>query len=82
MTHRTSAATPRRASSAKKTPTPAGRILLSLGGILQVGLALAALSDLWARPAGQVRLSKPAWVPIILINWIGPLAYFVGGVKR
>jgi len=49
---------------------------------VQIGLALAAFSDLWARPAKQVRMTKPAWIPIILINWIGPLAYFVGGVKR
>ncbi|WP_345751405.1 PLDc N-terminal domain-containing protein [Microbacterium rhizophilus] len=67
--------------SAKK-PSPLGKVVLSLLGVVQIGLALAAFSDLWARPAKEVRMTKPAWIPIILINWVGPLAYFVGGVKR
>lgn len=66
----------------KKPVSLPAKIVMSLVGIVQIGLALAAFSDLWARPAKQVRMSKPAWIPIILINWIGPLAYFVGGVKR
>ncbi|MER7798440.1 hypothetical protein [Microbacterium sp. NPDC096154] len=80
MTH-TKTHTPAHVAAKKPVSVP-GRILLSLVGVVQVGLALAAFSDLWARPAKDVRLTKPAWIPIILINWIGPLAYFVGGVKR
>lgn len=72
--------------TAKKNVSPVAKGLLGLVGAVvtaaQLGLALAAFSDLWARPARQVRLAKPAWIPVILINWVGPLAYFVGGVKR
>jgi len=69
-------------STAKRHVSPLGKIALSLVGVVQLGLALAAFSDLWARPAKQVRMTKPAWIPIILINWVGPLAYFVAGVRR
>lgn len=75
--------TPARALTAKKKPVPApAKVALSIVGLAQIALALAAFSDLWARRADEVRMSKPAWIPIILINWIGPLAYFIGGVKR
>lgn len=69
-------------STAKRNVSPLAEVALALVGLVQLGLALAAFSDLWARPATQVRMTKPAWIPIILINWIGPLSYFVGGVKR
>ncbi|WP_309069023.1 hypothetical protein [Microbacterium sp.] len=81
-TVKAAAATTATAKAAGKTVGLAGKAALSLVGLVQIGLALAAFSDLWARPAKQVRLTKPAWIPIILINWVGPLAYFVGGVKR
>lgn len=71
-----------KSAAAQKNVSPVAKLALSLLGLVQLGLALAAFSDLWARPATQVRMTKPAWIPIILINWIGPLAYFVGGVKR
>ncbi|MFL0410912.1 PLDc N-terminal domain-containing protein [Microbacterium paludicola] len=69
-------------STARRNVSPLAKVALALVGLVQIGLALAAFSDLWARPATQVRMTKPAWIPIILINWIGPFAYFVGGVKR
>lgn len=69
-------------STARRNVSPLAKVALALVGLVQIGLALAAFSDLWARPATQVRMTKPAWIPIILINWIGPLAYFVGGVRR
>lgn len=75
-------ATAATAKVAEKTVGLAGKIVLALAGIVQIGLALAAFSDLWARPAKDVRMTKPAWIPIILINWVGPLAYFVAGVRR
>ena len=45
-------------------------------GVVQLALAFLAFWDLTHRPADQVRGPKPAWIPVILINWIGPLAYF------
>ena len=29
-----------------------------------------------------VRGPKPAWIPAILINWIGPASYFLFGIRR
>ncbi|GAA3658698.1 PLDc N-terminal domain-containing protein [Microbacterium marinilacus] len=68
--------------TANKDVSLPGRLLLGVVGLVQIALALAAFSDLWARRDGEVRGSKPAWIPVILINWLGPLAYFVFGVKR
>jgi hypothetical protein len=48
-------------------------------GVVQVGLLVAALVDLWRRPADQVRGSKPTWAAISLVNFVGPLAYFAFG---
>ncbi|MBO3663016.1 PLDc N-terminal domain-containing protein [Microbacterium stercoris] len=76
------AATAATAKTAEAGVGLVGKAFLSLLGLVQIGLALAAFSDLWARPEKQVRMTKLAWIPIILINWIGPLAYFIGGVKR
>ena len=45
-------------------------------GIVQFALAFLAFWDLAHRPAGQVRGPKPMWIPVILVNWFGPLAYF------
>lgn len=52
------------------------RIGLIFLGLVQVTLALFAFLDLWARPAEDVRGKKPFWIPVILVNWVGPLAYF------
>ncbi|WP_188756223.1 PLDc N-terminal domain-containing protein [Microbacterium album] len=65
----------------KRASVPA-RIGLTLLGVVQIAFALAAFSDLWARPDKQVRGAKPAWIPVILVNWIGPAAYFLIGVKK
>jgi hypothetical protein len=51
-------------------------------GALQVGLLVAALSDLWRRPADQVNGSKLLWLPLCFVNVFGPLAYFRFGRKR
>jgi hypothetical protein len=59
-----------------KEAAPAQRVVFGIFGIMQLALAFLAFWDLALRPAGQVRGPKPAWIPVILINWIGPLAYF------
>ncbi|GAA4156631.1 hypothetical protein GCM10022286_07150 [Gryllotalpicola daejeonensis] len=61
------------------TPAKAGVVAL---GVAQVGLAVLAFTDLAGRPADEVRGPKPAWIPVILVNWFGPAAYFVFGRKR
>jgi hypothetical protein len=48
-------------------------------GVLQVLLAAVALRDLRRRPSELVRGSKSLWTAAILVNFIGPLAYFLFG---
>jgi hypothetical protein len=52
------------------------RIGFGILGLVQFALAGLAFWDLSHRPAAQVRGPKPIWIPVILVNWIGPLAYF------
>lgn len=60
----------------QKDVEPARRVALGMLGIVQAALAFLAFWDLAHRPAAQIRGPKPVWIPVILINWIGPLAYF------
>lgn len=48
----------------------------------QVALAATAWIDLARRPDTQLRGPKKLWGLVIAINWVGPLAYFVYGVRR
>lgn len=66
----------------KKDMSVAGKVGLGVAGAVQVALATAAFRDLARRRADDVRGPKPVWVPVILINWVGPAAYFVIGIKR
>ena len=59
-----------------KDIAPGRRVVAGLFAVVQLALAFLAFWDLAHRPAGQVRGPKPVWVPVILINWIGPIAYF------
>jgi len=56
--------------------TPAQRSLTIVAGVVQVGLLVAALADIRRRPSDQVRGSRPMWVALSFVNFIGPLAYF------
>jgi uncharacterized membrane protein len=56
-------------------------LIVTLAG-LQLALLLAALLDLWRRPAGQVRGRKWWWALASLVDFIGPLAYFRFGRLR
>ena len=49
---------------------------------MQAAFAFLAFWDLWHRDAREVQWSKPVWIPVIAINWIGPAAYFLFGIKR
>lgn len=48
-------------------------------GLVQVTLTAAAYRDLARRPAEEVNGTKLAWGLAILVNWIGPIAYFAKG---
>jgi hypothetical protein len=60
----------------RKDIAPGQGVVSGLFAVVQLAFAFLAFWDLANRPAGQVRGPKPVWVPVILINWIGPLAYF------
>ena len=49
---------------------------------VQLALAAAAWTDLAKRPAEDVNGPKPMWAVIILVNFVGPLSYFVFGRRR
>lgn len=50
--------------------------------VVQVSLALAAWWDLAHRPTDGVRGSKRLWAAAILVNFVGPIAYFSSGRKQ
>jgi Phospholipase_D-nuclease N-terminal len=58
------------------------KIGIILAGIVQFALLAWALVDLVRRPAVGVRWGKWIWLPIIFINFFGPITYFLLGRKR
>ena len=62
------------------TPQQKSRAITSV--IIQFALAAAAWTDLAKRPADDVNGPKPMWAAIILVNFVGPLAYFAFGRRR
>ncbi|HCN22723.1 MAG TPA: hypothetical protein DIT15_10860, partial [Arthrobacter bacterium] len=45
-------------------------------------LMLAAQRDISKRPADQINGPKAAWRVAALINFVGPMGYFILGRKR
>jgi hypothetical protein len=62
--------------------SPAQRTALTIVGIIQFLMLVAAQIDLTIRPAEQIRGKKGYWRLGALINFWGPLAYFIFGIKR
>ena len=62
--------------------TAAERIMAVLTAIVQFGLLFAAQRDISRRPAEGIRGSKRMWRALTLVNYVGPLAYFLFGVVR
>jgi drug/metabolite transporter (DMT)-like permease len=69
-------------TGSKKQLDAGQQFAVGVVGIVQAAFAFLAFWDLWHRDAREVKWSKPAWIPIILVNWIGPAAYFLFGIKR
>jgi hypothetical protein len=57
-----------------------GAIVLS--GVVQIGLLVAALVDIYRRPAGEIRGRKGPWVAAAFVNYVGPISYFLFGRRR
>ncbi len=57
---------------------------LVLRGIIQLALLAAALTDIYGRPAEEIRRRKWVWSAVAFMNFmgIGPIAYFLFGQKR
>lgn len=54
---------------------------IQLGAFLQITLLVAALWDMWRRPADEIRGDRRLWTVISLLNFVGPIAYFLFGRK-
>ena len=52
---------------------------LTAAGVVEGVLTVAAWRDLVTRPASQVRGAKRAWAVAIVLQPVGPLAYFAIG---
>ena len=55
---------------------------ITVGALVQIALAAWSFVDLARRAPSEVRGPKGLWVPVILVNWIGPAAYFIFGRRR
>lgn len=62
--------------------SPQQRTLTVVGGTVQLALMVAAELDLRRRDPEEVNGPKPLWAVINLVNFVGPLSYFVFGRKR
>ena len=65
-----------------KDLTKGQRIAVGVVGAAQVTLTAAAYRGLVRRPAEQVNGTKLAWGLALLVNWVGPIAYFLDGRKN
>lgn len=55
---------------------------ITIGGIIQIALLIAALIDIRRRPAEQIHGRKWVWTLAAFVNFIGPISYFLFGRKR
>lgn len=62
--------------------TKAQRILVVVGGLIQLSLMLAAQIDMWRRDPAEIRGNRMIWTFVVLINFVGPLAYFGFGRRK
>ena len=62
--------------------TPAQRAGIVALGTVQVSLAVRAWWQLARTPADRVNGPKPLWVPVIAVNFVGPLVWFRWGRRR
>lgn len=69
-------------TTTKTELTPAAKAGLGVLGLVQVAFAFLAFWDLAHRDQDEVRGPKPVWIPVILVNWIGPASYFLFGIRR
>lgn len=49
---------------------------------VQVSLFLTALTDIYRRPAEEIRGNKWLWVAASFVNFVGPISYSMFGRRR
>ena len=49
---------------------------------VQISLLLTALTDIYRRPAEEVRGNKWVWTAVSFVNFVGPISYFFFGRRR
>ena len=52
---------------------------MSVAAVVEVAMTLAAWRDLASRPAERVRGSRRLWALAVLVQPVGPVAYFAMG---
>jgi hypothetical protein len=62
-----------------KDLNPTQRVFVIVGAIVQITLLVLAQRDLAKRPAEQVRGPKAVWRVATMVNFVGPIAYFIWG---
>ncbi len=67
--------------SSEPVSTPK-RMMIAIAALVQFALLAAAQADLLKRPASAVRGSKWMWRAISLVNFVGPIAYFLLGRRE
>jgi hypothetical protein len=55
---------------------------IQIGAAVQMSLLVAALWDMWRRPAEEINGDRRLWTLASFVNFVGPLAYFFFGRKR
>ena len=58
---------------------PSGKAAVVALGVVQFALLVAALTDIYRRPAAEVRGRKLFWGLISFVNFAGPISYFLFG---
>ena len=65
-----------------KDLTVVEKIGVTLMGIVQLLLLVAALWDIRRQPADEINGSKRWWTAAVFVNFIGPISYFLFGKRR
>jgi hypothetical protein len=61
--------------------SPLEIILLTVLGVAELGLLVAAWIVLFRTPSARLTLPKWAWALICLVEFVGPIAFFAAGRK-
>lgn len=55
---------------------------IALFGTVQIALLVAALVDIYRRPAREIQGNKLLWTLASFVNFVGPLSYFFFGRRH